>query len=405
MPGPLEGLKVLEVANWVAGPSACAIMADMGAAVVKIEHRETGDPVRSINVSSRGVVQHTGGINLVFELLNRGKQSVAIDLGHAQGQEIVQKLAAQSDVVVTNLTPHRLERYRLRYEDLSALNSRVIYVALTGYGREGPDRDRSGFDYAAFWARSGIMASLGESGGPPTQQRPGMGDQTTSLALTAAIGMALYERERSGKGQRIDCSLLHSAMWVLGADMMSALKTHQPVERVPRKDVGNPLFNFYETADGRWVQLVMIESERFWDGFCSALDIREFANDPRFDTHVNRIQHSKQLVDIIENQFASYNFEHWAATLDQYGCMWAPVQTLNQVVADPQVRANGYTTTLTHAEEGDFEILTAPIKYDRTPGAPTTVAPELGQDTELILLDLGYTWDDLAILKEQRVII
>ena len=144
-------------------------MADMGAEVVKIEHPETGDPVRGIDVSSRGVVQYSGGINSTFELLNRGKQSVAVNLENPLGQEIVQKLAAQSDVVVTNLTPHSQERYKLRYEDVSALNSRMIYLVLTGYGTEGPERDRSGFDYAAFWARSGIMASLGEAGGPPTQ--------------------------------------------------------------------------------------------------------------------------------------------------------------------------------------------------------------------------------------------
>ena len=405
MPGPLEGLKFLEGANGGAEPAACAIMADRGAEVIKIERPETGDPVRSIDVSSRGVVQYSGGINTIFELLNRGKQSVAVNLENPQGQEIVQKLAAQSDVVVTNLTPHRQERYRLRYEDISALNQRAIYLALTGYGTDGPDRDRAGFDYAAFWARSGIMGSLGEEGGPPTQQRPGQGDQTTSLALTAAIGMALYERERSGKGQRIDCSLLHTGLWVIGPDIMSALKTRQPVERVSRKDVGNPLFNFYQTADGKWLQLVMIESERFWNGFCQALKIEEFTKDPKFDTHVIRMQNSHELVEIIENKLSSENFEHWAARLDEQKCIWAPVQTLDQVVDDPQVHANGYVTTVTHAEEGDFNILTAPIKYGRTPGIPTAAAPELGQDTETTLLELGYTWDEVIDLKEQGAII
>ena len=165
MSGPLEGLKVLEVANWVAGPSACAIMADMGAEVVKIEHPETGDPVRSVEISELGVVQYTGGINKVFELLNRGKHSVAVNLEIPQGQEIVQKLAAQSDVVITNLTPNRQERYKLRYEDLSALNPRMIYLVLTGYGTEGPERDRSGFDYAAFWAdqRSQVAVAVGRA--------------------------------------------------------------------------------------------------------------------------------------------------------------------------------------------------------------------------------------------------
>ena len=186
---------------------------------------------------------------------------------------------------------------------------------------------------------------------------------------------------------------------------MSALKTQQPAERVPRKDVGNPLFNFYETADAKWLQLVMIESERFWNGFCQALGIEELTNDSRFDSHVNRVQHSQGLVEIIENRFASENFEHWAARLDEQNCIWAPVQTLDQVVDDPQVHANAYTTTLRHAEEGEFQILTPPIKYARTPGKPASAAPELGQHTETALLEIGYTWDDLADLKEQGAII
>ena len=250
MSGSSEGLKVLEIANWVAAPSACAILADLGAEVVKIEHPETGDPVRGIDVSSRGVVQYSGGINTIFELLNRGKQSVAVNLSVPKGQEVVQKLASQSDVVVTNLTPLRQERYRLRYEDLSVLNPRTIYLALTGYGTEGPERDRSGFDYAAFWARSGIMASLGEAGGPPTQQRPGMGDQTTSLALTAAIGVALYERERSGKGQRIDCSmracgLLAQILWLL-----LRLKSQSNVYREMRWATRSSISIRRQTANG-----------------------------------------------------------------------------------------------------------------------------------------------------------
>ena len=162
MPGILEGIKVLEVANWVAAPSACAMLADMGAEVIKIEHPETGDAVRSIANTTRGMIPYPGGLNVVFQLLNRGKQSMGVNLESPQGREIVRKLAADSDVMVTNLTPHRQERYGLRYEDVSALNPQIIYLTLTGYGMNGPERDRSGFDYAAFWARSGIMGTLGE---------------------------------------------------------------------------------------------------------------------------------------------------------------------------------------------------------------------------------------------------
>ena len=172
-----------------------------------------------------------------------------------------------------------------------------------------------------------------------------------------------------------------------------------------REDKSNPLFNFYQAADDKWLQLVMIESERFWEGFCKALGIEEYANDPRFDSHVHRIEHSRELLKIVDEQFASDSFEHWAARLDEQRCIWAPVQSVDQVVDDPQVHGNGYTTTLTHPEEGDFEILTPPIKYARTPGMPTTTAPELGQNTETTLLELGYTWDDVIALKEQEAII
>ncbi|MCH8110191.1 MAG: CoA transferase [Chloroflexi bacterium] len=405
MPGILEGIKVLEVANWVAAPSACAMLADMGAEVIKIEHPETGDAVRSIANTTRGMIPYPGGLNVVFQLLNRGKQSMGVNLGNPQGREIVRKLAADSDVMVTNLTPHRQERYGLRYEDVSALNPRIIYLTLTGYGMNGPERDRSGFDYAAFWARSGIMGTLGEEGEPPVQQRPGMGDQTTSLAMTAAIGMALYERERSGKGQRVDCSLLHTGLWVLGGDAVAALHERRAVQRNRRQQAGNPLFNFYEAGDGKWMQLVMIESERFWAGFCRALGLERLIDDPRFDDHFHRVEHSQELFRILEEQFATKSRPEWAKLLDEEGCIWAPIQTLDEVIEDPQVRANGYTSALEHQEEGEFEVVTTPMSFQRTPAEAKSPAPELGQHTESKLLELGYTWDDITALKEQGAII
>ncbi len=405
MPGILEGIKVLEVANYVAAPSTCAMLADMGAEVIKIEHPETGDAVRSMAVTTRGIIPYPGGLNVIFQLLNRGKQSMGINLESPQSQEIVRKLAAESDVMVTNLTPHRQERYGLRYEDVSALNPRIIYVALTGYGMNGPERDRSGFDYAAFWARSGIMGTLGEEGEPPVQQRPGMGDQTTSLAMTAAIGMALYERERSGMGQQIDCSLLHTGMWVMGADTVAALRERQAVQRNRRQQAGNPLSNFYEAGDGKLMQLVMIESERFWAGFCRAIGLEHLIDDPRFDDHFHRIEHSPELFRILEEQFVTKTRPEWGKLLDEAGCIWAPIQTLDEVIVDPQVRANGYTTVLEHQEEGEFEVVSTPMGFQSTPAEAKNPAPELGQHTESKLLELGYTWDDITALKEQGAII
>lgn len=175
--------------------------------------------------------------------------------------------------------------------------------------------------------------------------------------------------------------------------------------RGAKDDVGNQLFNFYEAADGKWLQLVMIESERFWNGFCQAFDLEDLTNDPRFVSHADRMQNNKALLEIIEDRFSLESFVHWSAKINEQRCIWAPVQTIDQVDDDLQVLANGYTTTLTHGYEGDFRILTPPLRWDRTPGALTATAPELGEDTETSLLELGYNWDDVVALKEQGAII
>jgi crotonobetainyl-CoA:carnitine CoA-transferase CaiB-like acyl-CoA transferase len=308
-------------------------------------------------------------------------------------------------VVVTNLTPHRQQRYGLTYEDIIGINPRIIYLALTGYGAEGPERDRSGFDYAAFWARSGIMATLGEQGSPPVQQRPGFGDQTTSLAITSAIGMALFERERSGKGQQIDCALLHTALWANVADVVASFKDKAAMPRNDRTQAANPLFNFYETKGGKWVQLVMIQSDRFWDGFCRALELENLIADSRFDSHVARTENSADLRQIITDRFAERTLDEWAPGLDEGRCIWAPVQTLDEVIDDPQVIANEFTTTLEHPEDGEFQLVKMPMKFHRTPAEAAELAPELGQHTETVLLDLGYSWDDITRLKERGAII
>ena len=404
MTGMLDGIKVLEVANWVAAPSACAMLADLGADVVKIEHPDTGDPVRGIAMDHSGVIQYTGGVNTIFELLNRGKKSLAVDLSSSEGQDIVRKLAAQVDILVTNLTPGRQERYGLRYEDVSKTNPRIVYLALTGYGPEGPDRDRSGFDYAAFWARSGIMGSLGEPDSPPIQQRPGMGDQTTSFAITAAIALSLYERERSGAGQRIDCSLLNTGLWVIGADVMAALQSGRSPDHVSRAEVGNPLYNYYQCADGKWIQMVMIESERFWEGFCRATRLEDLRGDTRFAGHADRIQNSRELISILDALFLTKPRAEWAKLLDAANCIWAPVQTLDEVIDDPQLSANNYIDTMSNAEGGEFRILKTPMQFSRTPAQIRGVAPELGEQGDQILLDLGYNWDDIIGLKEKNTV-
>jgi crotonobetainyl-CoA:carnitine CoA-transferase CaiB-like acyl-CoA transferase len=381
------------------------MLADMGAEVIKVEPPETGDAIRSLTVTTAGSGTYTGGLNAGFEQLNRGNQSIGINLETVEGQETVRRLASTADVLVTNLTPQRQRRYSLTYEDIVAVNPRIIYVILTGYGMEGPERDRSGFDLGAFWARSGIMATLGEEGSPPVQQRLGFGDQTTSLAIVAAIGMALFERERSGKGQRVDCALLHAALWANATDVVASFKERAPMRRNNRTKAPNPLANFYETKGGKWVQLVMFQPVRFWEGFCRAMGFEHLITDPRFDSHKARTENSATLLQMVADRFMERTRDDWAPLLDEGGCIWAPVQTLDEVIDDPQVLANDFTTTLEHPEDGEFQLVSIPMKFHRTPAEATGLAPELGQHTETILLELGHSWDDITRLKDSGAII
>ncbi len=405
MPRLLDGIKVLEVANYVAVPAASTMLSDLGAEVTKVEPPDTGDPGRGLDVTHRGVVPHTGGVNTAFEFLNRGKRSVGINLGAEGGREAVKRLAAASDVMLTNLTPHRQVRYDLTYDAVSRLNPRLVYVTLTGYGMEGEEKDRSGFDYTAFWARSGVMAMLGEEGEMPVQERPAMGDLSTALAITSAVGMALFERERSGMGQQIDCSLLHTGLWVMGNDLNAALKERKPIRRNRRKQANNPLFNFYEAGDGKWLQLVMLEGDRWWSPFCRVMGLEAIRDDPRFDTLGHRMENNGELIAILDERFATRPRAGWAERLDSENCTWAPIQTPDEVIDDPQARANGYFTTIRHQTGEETELVSPPLTFHRTPGQPSGPGPEPGQDTEAKLLEIGYTWEQIEALKQEGAII
>ena len=398
---PLAEIRVLEVANFLAVPSAAALLADMGASVVKVEP-PAGDPFRSFRMESMG---HSGDfpINYAFELDNRGKRSISLDLDRDGARQAVLRLAESCDVFLTNLVPTRRERYGLTYGDVSARNPRVVYLGFSGYGAAGPDRDRLGFDVAAFWARSGIMGLVGEPDNPPALQRVGMGDHTTSSLLVAGVLAALFQRERSGVGQEVEASLLNTGLWVLGADLQVALVTRQAPRRAPRTAAPNPIWNSYQARDGRWILLVMPIPDPYWPGFCAAIGRPELADDPRYRDLPARMAHCEELVALLDEAFATATREEWGQRLDAHGLIWAPVQDLEEVIQDPQVRANAYFTTIEHPTVGPYETVDTPLKFGRGDVRARGPAPELGQHTEEVLLEAGYTREEIATLREQGV--
>ena len=397
--GPLAGIRVLEVANWLAAPAGCALLADAGADVIKVE-TPGGEPYRGYGGGT--------GVNLpynpFFELDNRGKRGITLDLEKPPAREVIYRLVAGCDVFVTNLLAGRRERYGLTYDALKAHRPDLIFASVTGYGSTGPDRDRPGYDYAAFWARSGIMNLLGEPDSSPPPQRPGMGDHTTALAVSGAVSMALFNRERTGKGEQVDISLNNTGMWVLAIDIQAALSIGQENVRVSRRSVPNPIWNSYQTGDRRWIQLVMLVADVYWPKVCRAIGRSDLEKEPRFDSMPKRTENREVLIALLDEVFAEKSLDEWTALLDREGCIWAPAQTIAETINHPQTSAREAFAEIDHPTHGRLELVDTPVKFADARVGARGPAPELGQHTEEVLLEAGYGWDEIATLRDKGVI-
>jgi len=403
MPGPLEGVKIVELAHWVAVPAAMAILSDWGASVVKIEDPRTGDAARGL--AGMGIYPFPLPTSTVFEMDNRNKRSIALDLRSDKGRAVVYRLAEDADVFATNFEPAVLKRFGLEYDDLAQVNRRLVYLSLSGYGERGPERERPGYDYSAYWARSGIMATLGEPDAPPVGPRPGIGDHATSMMITGAVTAALLYREKTGLGQKVSTALVHCGMWQLGADITTTAITGQEIPRTSRRAPGNVLAGYYETGDGQWIQLAMPQADRYWPTFCRAIGRLDLERDPRFSSLAARRENAAVLVAILDGIFLTKTRAAWGTLLDSHGCVWGKIQATVEVVADEQLWENGFLTKVEHASLGEITLIAAPGTFSRTPGAVRSAAPETGQHTEEVLLEAGYSWDDLADLKEGGAIL
>jgi crotonobetainyl-CoA:carnitine CoA-transferase CaiB-like acyl-CoA transferase len=400
MTAPLEGIRVLEVANWVAGPAACALFRDMGAEVLKIEP-PAGDTLRMFNMRNFG---YDTDLNTAFQIDNRGKRSLVVDLEKPSARGVVERLVRDVDVFLTNLTTPRREKYGLTFPALSAVNPRLVYTSLTGYGTSGPDQGRPGFDYAAFWARSGLMASIGEPPSAPPLCRGGQGDHTTALNLVLSTLAALRLRDRTGRAQYAEVTLYGTGMWTLASDLSAALVTRSHPPRHDRTQPANPIWNSYCCADGRWILLVHPDSQPFWPRFCAAVGRSDWASDPRFDTPPKRQAAGKELSQAISAIFAQHSSAHWRDVLDQAKLIWAPVATLDEVVSCPQARAIGAFAELEHPKAGRFETMAAPFAIAGAEIQPRGCAPELGAHSREALLQNGFSPEEVRALEREGVL-
>jgi crotonobetainyl-CoA:carnitine CoA-transferase CaiB-like acyl-CoA transferase len=401
VPRPFDGVRVIELAQWVFVPAAGALLADWGADVIHIEPLD-GDPYRGL--VSLGIHSDHGGVNMSMEATNRNKRSLALDISTDRGLAVLLELVDGADVFLTNVRPGALARRGLDPDSLRARNPRLVYARGHGFGARGPEADRAGYDASAFWARGGLAHILTPQHlDYPVGQRGAFGDRSGGMALAFGISSALFQRERTGEGATIDVSLLATAMWILTSDLLGALQGEEPRARWGHGGSPNPLLDQYRTKDGRHIALVFLQPDRYWVDFCRVIGRPELADDPRFADITSRAQHASECFEILDAEFASRDYKEWVALLQDLDAPWAPVQAIEELLTDPQVVANGYVTPVDTEGGPEFSLPNVPVQIDgRT--APLHRAPEHGEHTERVLLELGYDWDTIGELQREGVI-
>lgn len=397
---PFEGVRVVELAQWVFVPVAGALLADWGADVVRIERPE-GDPYRGL--ATQGIGTDSGGINVSVALANRGKRSIALDLRQPQGRAVLDKLLGSADVFLTNFRPGALGRLGLDAETLRGRFPALVYARGHGFGVRGPDADQPGYDASAFWSRGGLAHMLTPPERDyPISQRGAMGDRNGAMALAFGIAGALLRRGRTGQGSVVDVSLLATAMWTLSSDLLTALQGSAP-PRMGGRPAVNPLIGSYRTKDGRHVQLVFLEADRYWADFCRLIGREELIDDPRFVDLAARRQNSEACVAILDGEFGQRTLAQWKELLAGIDAPWAPVQAVEELLDDPQVVANDYIGEVVIEGGPSYRLPAVPVQFDQEP-PPLRRAPEHGEHTEMILLDLGYSWEEIEELRRAGVV-
>jgi len=405
MARPLDGIRVIDWTIYQQGPVATMMLADLGAEVIKIEDRRGGDPGRAVTGLGGLLFGASGSRNFYFEANNRHKQSITLDLKKPQARDVVYRLVAKSDVFVQNFRKGVAARLGLDYATLSRHNQKLIYASASGYGPLGPDSGEPSFDYLGL-ARSGIMLAAGEPDMPPLNIQGGIADQMGAILLAYGVLAALVVRERQGIGQEVDASHLGSMSFLQGLNLACRAIIGKAFKRMPRAAVKSALWNHYRCADDKWIALAMAQQDRYWNDFCRVLGISEVTSDPRFATIADRAHNAYELVAILDAAFASRPRDHWLEALRTGGdFIYAAVNSVADLPDDPQMTINDYLVDYDHPRWGRTQIVGVPVRLGETPGDPRGPAPELGEHTESVLTELlGYSWDDVARLKDAEVI-
>lgn len=388
----LEGLKVVELATYVAAPSAGMVMAEWGAEVIKVESKG-GDPIRHV---FRGQTHLSG--NPVFEFENRGKRGVVLDTSTPRGREALLRLLETADVFLTNVRPSALKRAKLDYESIRERFPALIYASVSGYGLEGEGAEAPAFDIAAFWARSGVGAATFPKGVDPFACRPAMGDAYCALATASAVLAAVVEKSRTGKGRLVESSLMRSAVFAMGWDMSIQLKYGKVSATRTRTHLYDPLNNFFPTAGDHWLCIVPRQAANEWKPIARAAGREDLLEDERFVSGRARAQNAEACVTALDEGFRSFSLKEAGERLTANDVIWAPVQSPAEVAVDPFAIAAGCFVEVEDAEGERYAAPAAPARFPGADDGPKRPAPRLGQHTREVLAEAGFPEDEIDAL-------
>jgi len=402
---PLQGVLIADWTVFQTGPSATQLLADMGAEVIKIETPAGGDLARGSTRDAGKFMNLPHGLPYGFECNNRNKKSIAVDLTTEEGKKIVYTLVAKADVFVQNFRVGVAKKLRVDYETLQQYNPALIYANCNGYGTRGAQATQAALD-PAIHAASGMMLGIGEADMPPIHLPGAMSDQTTGIMLAYAIMVALFYRERRGIGQEVNVAMLGTMIWVQTNNILYSLMSGKPRERQLRRKAKNPLVNHYRCQDDRWILLAHFQPDKYWTAFCRAMGLEHLKDDPRFNTLKAREDNCSELITLLDEAFARKDRQEWLTIFDAADLIYSPIKDYWEVVNDPQVLANEFLTTFDHPALGEIKEIGIPAELSKTPGAIRAPAPQLGQHTEEVLVDmLGYSWEDIEKLRDGGVIL
>ncbi len=406
MRGPLEGIRVLDWGMAGVGPEAGRLMAQLGADVIKIEEPRSGDPYRYVEKGG-GLNPMMGpqGRSYFFETYNMGKRGITVNLKHAGARDVMARLVAKSDVLVTNYRAKVCTQLGMDYGTLSKHNHRLIYARASGFGTKGPWKDSPSYDVAVA-ARAGFMLYQRDPNAFPPFTPWGVGDEISSIATVYGIMAAIIARQTTGRGQEVVTSQLASIFWLEHLNMASTLFTGKEFRAIDRRRMGNPLINVYPSGDGKWFAIAMgTLGDRYWPKFCQAIGRPEFIQDPRFSSSAQRECNCEELIRLLDATFAKAPRDTWVEKLQQADCVVSPVNTISEALEDVQVKANEMVVTVDHPVLGQVKVFDKPLELSDTPLVWQGGAPELGQHTEEVLESLaGYSWEEIEKLRSEGVI-